>query len=70
MHEMAVAWIRRREAITQRVQPWLESIEQFQSRMRDICEHINAYFDVDGLCRAFPKRLEKVIESEGDRVKW
>ena len=33
------------------------------------CErHVNKYYDVDGLCRAFPKRVEDLIASGGDRL--
>ena len=35
----------------------------------DICDHINRHFDVEGLCKGLPYRVQKVIDSEGDRIK-
>ena len=35
----------------------------------DICDHISRHFDVEGLCKGLPDRVQKVIDSEGDRIK-
>ena len=35
----------------------------------DICDRISRHFDVEGLCKGLPDRVQKVIDSEGDRIK-
>ena len=69
LHETAVAWIRRRETVSQKRQPWTETVEEFGTRLRSICEHINTHFDVEGLCNGMPKRIQLVIDAQGDRIK-
>ena len=69
LHETAVAWVRKRETVTQTTEPWRETVEEFHARLRGICQHVNANYDVDGLCRKFPERLQKVVDAEGDRIK-
>ncbi len=34
-----------------------------------ICQHINANFDVEGLCRKFLERVQLVVDAEGGRIK-
>jgi hypothetical protein len=68
LHETSVAWIRRRETVTQLRQPWTETVEQFSTRMRGIVQHINAKFDVEGLCRELPDRVQDVLDAEGGRI--
>ena len=38
------------------------------SRMKGVAQDINSRLKVDGLCRAFPKRVTNLIEAEGDRI--
>lgn len=68
LHETAVAWIRRRETVTQARQPWTETVEQFGVRMRGIVQHINANYDVENLSRELPDRIQEVIDAEGGRI--
>ena len=68
LHETAVAWIRYREKTTRMTKPWEETVEQFISRMKGIVQEINDTLDVEGLCRAFPKRLQKLVDAKGDRI--
>ena len=65
VHETAVAWIRRRETVTQTRKPWTETPEQYGRRLRGICQYINDDFDVENLCRELPDRLDDPIEGEG-----
>ena len=37
----AAARIRHREAVTQKRQPWTETVVEFGARLRDICDHFN-----------------------------
>jgi len=68
LHEPAVAWIRKRETVTQTRQPWTETVAEFGARLRGICRHINSKYDVEGLCKELPQRLQSVVGSEGDRI--
>ena len=68
LHETAVAWIKRREAKARSPTPWTETEEEFGTRLRGIVQDINNKCNVDGLCRALPRRVEKIIAAEGDRI--
>ena len=54
------AWIRRREAVSQKRQPWTETVEEFGARLRDTCDHINTHFDAEGLCKGLPSRAQNL----------
>jgi hypothetical protein len=69
LHETAVAWIRHREKTVRPARPWEETPAEFGSRLRTICQDINDTLDVEGLCRAFPKRLDALVDAEGDRIR-
>ena len=69
LHETSVAWIRHREALTVPAQPWTETVAEYRTRLKGICEHINDNHDVDGLCREFPQRLQMLVDAKGDRIK-
>ena len=64
----AVSWIRRREALNRMPKPWEETPEQFATRLKGMAQDINQTFNVEGLCRAFPQRLRKLVERDGDRI--
>ena len=68
LHETAVSWIRHQEGQTRPKEPWLESLEDYTSRMKGIAQDINNRLNVEGLCRALPKRVAQVIEAKGDRI--
>ena len=68
LHETAVAWIRYREGKTRPKEPWNESVAQFGTRLKAICQDINDNLEVDNLCRGFPKRLQRLKDREGDRL--
>ena len=38
-------------------------MEEFGAPLPDICDHINTHFDVEGLCKGLPHRLQKVIDA-------
>ena len=48
--------------------PSEETTAQFSTRLKVIAQEINDSLDVDGLCRALPKRVQGVIDVEGDRL--
>ena len=68
LHETSVSWIRFQEEQTRPKEPWLETVPQFSKRMRDISLDINKRLNVEGLCRALPKRLKRLVDAEGDRI--
>ena len=55
-------------AATGAPKPWEETREAFGERMRMIARHINAEHDVDALCRAFPGRIQQLIDTDGDSL--
>ena len=68
LHETAAAWVRQRLAKTRPKEPWRESVDEHRSRLKLCASHINTKYDVDGLCRALPKRLKLLDERKGDRI--
>ena len=49
--------------------PWEETVAQCTSRFKAIAQDINDNLDVDGLCRGLPKRVQLLVDAEGDRIK-
>ena len=68
LHETSVAWIRRRETVTQTREPWTETVEAFGIRLKGICQYINDNYEVEDLCRELPERIQEVIDEDGDRI--
>ena len=68
LHETAVGWIRHREPKTRLQRPWEETIAQFTSRFKGIAQDINDNLNVDDLCRALPRRVQELVDREGDRI--
>ena len=68
LHEMVVAWVRRREKMKQPLHPEKETPAQYATRLRGICKYINEKYDVAGLCRQLPGRLQTLVDREGDRI--
>ena len=68
LHETAVAWMRLRLARSVPAKPWEESREAYTARLKRVCEDINSTLDVEGLCRAFLQRVEKLVANKGGRL--
>ena len=68
LHETAVSWIRRREAMNRMTKPWEETPEEFATRLKGVVQEINDTLNVDGLCRAFKQRVQKLVDRDGDRI--
>ena len=69
LHKTAVAWFRNRmRQEKSEVLPWLETQEQWTRRARKVFAYVNENYDVAGLCREFPDRLQSVKEGEGERL--
>ena len=69
LRETAVAWLRKLEARSIPAQPWKETRDEFYTRLRVCCAQVNAKYDVEGLCKGFPKRLADVKAKHGDRLR-
>lgn len=69
LHETAVAWLRkylrtsRPEAL-----PWQETKEMWSRRVQQAVAFANQKYDVAGLCREFPSRLQTCIDNGGERL--
>ena len=48
--------------------PWEETPEQFATRLKGIVKEINETLNVEGLCRAFKQRVQKLVDRDGDRI--
>lgn len=70
LHETSVAWVRRREKKTRSTQPWKETPDELASRLRQIVDDVNKNYDVEGLCRALPKRIDELKDVQGDRLSY
>ena len=70
LHETAVAWMRHRLARSVPAKPWEETREQYSSRLKQVVAEINETLDVEGLCRALPKRIEDLVATRGDRLSY
>lgn len=70
LHETAVAWFRKgMKQEKPEVLPWLETQALWTQRARKVVAHINSRYDVAGLCREFPQRLQKVVDGQGERLR-
>ena len=68
LHETAVSWIRLRLARTVPGRAWEEARDAYITRLKEVVREINETLDVDGLCRALPKRIADLVVTEGDRL--
>ena len=68
LHETAVAWLRVRLAENVPARPWLETRADYTKRLKACCETVNKDLDVEGLCRAFLRRIEDLRVRQGGRL--
>jgi len=72
LHETAVAWLRfylRKHSFSRS-----GTLDAQEARLREVLaeaeEYINAEYDVEGLCKGLPDRLERLVhETKGDRLR-
>ena len=69
LHETAVSWLRLRLAASTPARCWEEAPVQYTSRLKRCCDDVNQNLKVDDLCNAWPKRIRKVRDLEGGRLK-
>ena len=68
LHETSVAWIRHRLAKSVPTRAWEESRDAYTARLKGVVDDINRNCDVEGLCRAFMTRINKLVERKGGRL--
>jgi hypothetical protein len=68
LHETAVAWIRYKLTKTVPVRSWLETPEEYRTRLKGVVAEINHDYNVDNLCRELPTRVEKLRAEKGGRL--
>ena len=68
LHQTAVSWLRHRLTTTVPAKAWEEAPLAFVTRLRQCCAEINSSLDVDGLCRDFPSRIQKLVDKKGGRL--
>ena len=71
LHETVASWVR---AYFRKMpfgwKPKVEdNVKLFKKRLRKCEAHINKNYNVDGLCKAFPRRIEALIAAGGDRLR-
>ena len=69
LHETSVSWLRKRLEQSTPKKCWEETREAYSRRLKRCCDDINKDYDVEGLCRGFPKRIKMLTEIGGDRLK-
>ena len=69
LHETAVSWFRNVMRRTKpEVLPWQETQAQWAQRAKKVIAFVNKEYDVAGLCRQFPSRLQDLVDGEGERL--
>ena len=68
LHETAVSWLRVRLAETVPAKAWAETREEYSTRLRQCCQTVNKFYNVDGLCRDFPMCVAKLKDRKGGRL--
>ena len=68
LHETAVAWCRYKLARCLLARPWLETPEEYRTRLKAAVAEVNATRDVDSLCKELPARVAQLILAEGGRL--
>ena len=70
LHETAVAWFRKRMvALKPEVLPLLETREMWCRRAHQAASYATNEYDVAGLCREFPARLQQCLDEDGERLR-
>ena len=65
-HETLVSWIRAEMTASIPRKPHEETRTEWYQRLRRAVAEANRRHDVEGLCTAWPKRLQEVVDQAGD----
>ena len=65
------AWVRKEmKALRPEVVPWLEMPDMWARRARQAVREIHRDYDLAGLRREFPERLNAARDGDGERLRW
>ena len=72
MHETVAGWVDRffTKHPLKPSRSVADNTDFFFERMVACESHINANYDVDGLCRSLPRRVEELIQANGNRLRY
>ena len=65
----AVAWLRSLLSQSTPRAPAEETRDAYLTRLRAACAHVNDNFDVAGLNRELPGRVQQLLELKGDKLR-
>ena len=69
LHETAVSWVRQRLRLTLPQEPWNETEEAFEGRLKAAATWVNDHHDVEGLCKQMPRRMHDLAHvTKGARL--
>ena len=69
LHETAVSWVRHRLRLTLPQEPWRETENGFEARLKAAAAWVNDNHDVDSLCREMPQRMNDLVHvTKGARL--
>ena len=69
LHETAVSWMRHRLRVTVPLEPWKETEDEYESRLKSAAAYINEHHDVDSLCKEMPQRMKDLVHvTKGARL--
>ena len=68
LHETVVAWARNLMTKSTPAKPWEESPELFGRRLKEAFAFMNDNYNVEGLSRELPDRVQTLVEADGDRL--
>ena len=69
LHETVVAWLRTLLSKSTPRAPAAETRDAYPSRLRAACARVNDHFDVAGLNKELPSRVQKLQELQGDKLR-
>ena len=68
-HETSVSWLRHRLKLTLPKEPWNETEEEFEKRLKNAAAWVNDHHDVDSLCKEMPTRMDDLVRvTKGARL--
>ena len=68
-HETAISWFRNLLRKEKPVRlPWEETKDEWITRTAAVLKRANRDYDVEALCKAFPKRLQECLDAGGGRT--
>ena len=72
LHETVASWVRAyfKQHPLQVVEGAAQNRKAFAGALASCEKHINAHYNVDELCRSFPRRLQGLVDKKGGRLPY